>query len=113
MKISQKLSLNSLVLPAFLVLNAAAVFLVQRMMNDARLAEVDKERELGRQVATLYQDFKALGDEITLMSKRSGIKELMAYGNVDAAHMLSPPLSCNLGSYGKRRIYSDRWREEV
>ncbi len=33
----------------------------------------------------------------------SGIKELMAYGKVDAAHMLSPmPLSCSLGSYGER-----------
>jgi nitrate/nitrite transport system substrate-binding protein len=32
----------------------------------------------------------------------SGIKELMAYGKLDAAHMLSPmPLACNLGIDGK------------
>ncbi len=33
----------------------------------------------------------------------SGIKELMAYGKIDAAHMLSPmPLACNLGIDGKK-----------
>ena len=33
----------------------------------------------------------------------SGIKELMAYGKLDAAHMLSPmPLACNLGIDGKK-----------
>ena len=33
----------------------------------------------------------------------SGIKELMVYGHVDAAHMLSPmPLACNLGIDGRK-----------
>lgn len=35
-----------------------------------RLAETDDERELGRQVADLYRDFKTLGDEIVSMSRQ-------------------------------------------
>ena len=35
-----------------------------------RLAETEDERELGRQVAELYRDFKTLGNEIVSMSKR-------------------------------------------
>lgn len=129
MKISTKLKLNSLVVLTLLVLNAvAAVFLVQRMMENVRqlveveeplkeailemeinaletaqavldfvrehqvrnidkmhdsqrdfegyakeferLAGTEQERELGRQVAGLYREFKVLGDEITSISKR-------------------------------------------
>ena len=35
-----------------------------------RLAETEEERELGRQVSVLYQEFKTLGDEITSLSKQ-------------------------------------------
>ena len=35
-----------------------------------RLAETDKERELGRQVAELYGHFKTLGDEIVSLARR-------------------------------------------
>ena len=35
-----------------------------------RLAETEDERELGRQVAELYRDFKTLGDEIVSMAKQ-------------------------------------------
>ena len=41
--------------------------------------------------------------ELTPASGWSGVKDLMAYGQVDAAHMLSPmPLACSLGIDGRR-----------
>ena len=43
------------------------------MVQFERLAETDEERTLGRQVATLYRDFKRLGDEITSASKQRNV----------------------------------------
>ena len=40
---------------------------------------------------------------LTPIAGWSGIKELVSYGKIDAAHMLSPmPLACNLGIDGKK-----------